>query len=86
MKSYVQILEEMLSEMTQIKLSTALRSIFKYFKFVASKEIAVVYNMSISEVEREMKKLQLLARRLEQFQQNTGHFGDILKRVQITKR
>ena len=31
----------------------------KHFDFVASKEIAVVYDMSINEVEKEMKKLQL---------------------------
>ena len=36
-----------------------LETFLKYFHFVASKEIAVVYNISIQEVERELKKLQL---------------------------
>jgi hypothetical protein len=36
-----------------------IRDFMKCFKLVASQEIAVVYNMTVPEVEREMKKLQL---------------------------
>ncbi|KAB2337713.1 DsbA family protein [Cytobacillus depressus] len=56
---YVQILEEMLVEKPEPSNPPPLELFLQYFKFVASKEIAVVYNMTINEVEREMKKLQL---------------------------
>jgi len=36
-----------------------LESFLKHFKFVATKEIAVVYDLDVQEVETEMKKLQL---------------------------
>jgi predicted DsbA family dithiol-disulfide isomerase len=57
---YVQILEEMLSEEPEKNQPPPLEKFLEYFKLVASKEIAVVYNMSISQVEREMKQLVLL--------------------------
>ncbi len=56
---YEQIIEEMLAEKPERSSLPPLEAFLKYFKFVASKEIAVVYDMSINEVEREMKKLQL---------------------------
>ncbi|MBY0121012.1 ClpXP adapter SpxH family protein [Bacillus sp. S/N-304-OC-R1] len=56
---YEQILEEMLLEKPERSALPPLEVFLRYFKFVASKEIAVVYNMSISDVDREMKKLQL---------------------------
>jgi len=56
---YEQIIEEMLMEKPERSTLPPLEVFLQYFKFVASKEIAVVYNMSINEVEREMKKLQL---------------------------
>ncbi|WHY02104.1 ClpXP adapter SpxH family protein [Neobacillus sp. DY30] len=70
---YVQILEEMLSEQPVKNQPPPLESFLKYFKFVASKEIAVVYNMSISQVEREMKKL-LLLQKVEQMPAKYGTF------------
>ncbi|MEH7255790.1 ClpXP adapter SpxH family protein [Neobacillus niacini] len=57
---YEQILEEMLSEQPIKNQPPPIESFLKYFKVVASKEVAVVYNMSISQVDREMKKLLLL--------------------------
>jgi len=57
---YEQILEEMLSEQPIKNQPPPIENFLKYFKVVASMEIAVVYNMSISQVEREMKKLILL--------------------------
>ncbi|WP_396133940.1 ClpXP adapter SpxH family protein [Bacillus sp. SLBN-46] len=70
---YVQILEEMLSEKPVLSPPPSLESFMKFFKFVASKEIAVVYNMSISQIEREMKKL-LLKQVVEQIPAKYGTF------------
>ncbi|MEH7300313.1 ClpXP adapter SpxH family protein [Neobacillus drentensis] len=70
---YVQILEEMLSEKPVLSPPPPLESFMKFFKFVASKEIAVVYNMSISQIEREMKKL-LLKQVVEQIPAKYGTF------------
>lgn len=70
---YVQILEEMLSERPIQSPPPHLETFMKFFKFVASKEIAVVYNMSISQVEREMKKL-LLKQIVEQIPAKYGTF------------
>ncbi len=70
---YVQVLEEMLSEKPVKAPPPQLETFMKYFKFVASKEIAVVYNMSISQIEREMKKL-LLKQVVEQIPAKYGTF------------
>nr|WP_275450340.1 ClpXP adapter SpxH family protein [Neobacillus bataviensis] len=70
---YVQILEEMLSEKPVQSPPPPLESFMKFFKFVASKEIAVVYNMSVSQIEREMKKL-LLKQVVEQIPAKYGTF------------
>ncbi|MBT2653875.1 DsbA family protein [Bacillus sp. ISL-18] len=70
---YVQILEEMLSESPEKSPPPPLEAFLKFFKLVASKEIAVVYNMSISQIEREMKKL-LLKQVVEQIPAKYGTF------------
>ena len=70
---YEQILEEMLSEQPIKNQPPPIESFLKYFKVVASKEIAVVYNMSISQVDREMKKL-LLLQKVEQLPAKYGTF------------
>ncbi|MEH7177476.1 ClpXP adapter SpxH family protein [Neobacillus vireti] len=70
---YVQILEEMLSEQPVKNQPPPMESFLRYFKVVASKEIAVVYNMTISQVEREMKKL-LLLQKVEQLPAKYGTF------------
>jgi predicted DsbA family dithiol-disulfide isomerase len=56
---YVQIIEEMLQTKPEPSEPPPLEAFLKYFKLVATKEIAVVYNMTVSQVEKEMKKLQL---------------------------
>lgn len=56
---YVQILEEMLQRKLIPSAPPPLESFLEYFKLVASKEIALIYGMSLSEVNIEMKKLQL---------------------------
>ncbi|MEH7109011.1 DsbA family protein, partial [Bacillus sp. JJ1764] len=70
---YVQILEEMLSEKPEKATPPPLETFLKIFTFVATKEIAVVYNMSISQIEREMKKL-LLKQVVEQIPARYGTF------------
>ncbi|PKG25634.1 ClpXP adapter SpxH family protein [Niallia nealsonii] len=56
---YVQIIEEMLQVIPEKAEPPSLEAFLKCFKLVASKELSVVYNKSIQEIEREMKKLQL---------------------------
>ncbi|MFE8700395.1 ClpXP adapter SpxH family protein [Cytobacillus sp. FJAT-54145] len=56
---YEQVLEEMLPFKPERSNPPPIEAFLQYFKLVASQEIAVVYNMSVSEVEKEMKKLQL---------------------------
>ncbi|WP_248561099.1 ClpXP adapter SpxH family protein [Niallia sp. NCCP-28] len=56
---YVQIIEEMLQMVPEKAEPPSLEAFLKCFKLVASKELSVVYNKSIQEIEREMKKLQL---------------------------
>lgn len=57
---YEQIIKEMLPFKPEKASPPPIEIFLKHYNLVASKEIAVVYNMSISEVEREMKKLQLI--------------------------
>jgi predicted DsbA family dithiol-disulfide isomerase len=70
---YVQILEEMLSEKPHQSPPPPLEAFMKFFKLVASRDIAVVYNMSIAQVDREMKKL-LLKQKVEQITARNGKF------------
>lgn len=56
---YVQILEEMLSQKIERSTPPPMEAFLRHYKLVASKEIAVVYNITVNEAEREMKKLQL---------------------------
>jgi predicted DsbA family dithiol-disulfide isomerase len=70
---YVQILEEMLTEQPMKSPHPPLENFLKFFRLVATKEIAVVYNMSISQVEKEMKKL-LLKKKVEQIHAKYGSF------------
>jgi predicted DsbA family dithiol-disulfide isomerase len=70
---YEQILEEMLSEKPEQASPPPIETFMKYFKVVATKEIAVVYDMSISQVDREMKKL-VLKQLVEQIPAKYGTF------------
>lgn len=54
---YEKVLQEMLGEKLIKSPPIFLEDFLKEYFFVATKEIAVVYNMTIEEVEREMKKL-----------------------------
>jgi predicted DsbA family dithiol-disulfide isomerase len=70
---YVQILEEMLSEQPFQSSPPPLEAFIKFFKLVASRDIALVYNMSIAQVDTEMKKL-LLKQKVEQISARNGKF------------
>jgi len=56
---YVELINEMLGFCPEPAPPPPLESFLKHFKFVATKEIAVVYDLDVQEVETEMKKLQL---------------------------
>jgi predicted DsbA family dithiol-disulfide isomerase len=70
---YVQILEEMLSEHPNQSPLPPIETFMRFFRLVGSQEIAVVYNMSIAEVNREMKKL-LLKQMVAQIPAKHGTF------------
>jgi predicted DsbA family dithiol-disulfide isomerase len=56
---YEQIITEMLDEKPIPTNPPPLEAFLKHYHVVASKEVAVVYNKSIQEAERDLKKLQL---------------------------
>lgn len=70
---YVQILEEMLSEKPQRSEPPSLESFMKHYKMVASKEVAVVYDITVNQAEKEMKKL-VLKQKVEQIPAKYGLF------------
>lgn len=70
---YVQVLEEILQRKPRAHTPPPLEEFLSYFKFVATKEIAVVYNLSCQEVEKEMKKL-LLKQTVERVPVKYGTF------------
>jgi predicted DsbA family dithiol-disulfide isomerase len=70
---YVQILEEMLQEKPEPSKPPSLELFLKQYKLVASKEVAVVYDLTVSQAEKEMKKL-LLKQKVEQIPAKYGMF------------
>lgn len=54
---YVKIIEELLGEKPEPAPLPPIEEFLRQFKFVATVEISVVYNMPINEVDKEMKKL-----------------------------
>lgn len=56
---YEQIITEMLPEKPIRSAPPSLETFLKHYHVVASKEVAVVYNKSVQEAEKELKKLQL---------------------------
>jgi predicted DsbA family dithiol-disulfide isomerase len=61
---YVRIIQDLLQASPEPNTPPPLEEFLQYFKFVATKEISVVYNLEPSEVEKEMKKL-LLKQKVE---------------------
>lgn len=54
---YVHVLEEILKRKLMAHTPPSIEEFLSFFKFVATKEISVVYNLTCQEVEKEMKKL-----------------------------
>ncbi|MGM0902433.1 MAG: ClpXP adapter SpxH family protein [Bacillota bacterium] len=70
---YVQIIEEMLMIKPEPSSPPPLEEFLKHYKTVATKEVAVVYNMPINKAEKELKKLQL-KQKVEQIPAKYGMF------------
>lgn len=70
---YVGILAEMLGDMPKPTEVPPLEIFLRYFKFVATAEIAAVYSISMEEAEKEMKKY-LLAQKVERVPVKHGTF------------
>ncbi|WP_017754647.1 ClpXP adapter SpxH family protein [Calidifontibacillus oryziterrae] len=70
---YVQVLSEILQRKLNANTPPPIEEFLSYFKFVATKEIAVVYNISCQEVEKQMKKL-LLKQSVERVPVKYGTF------------
>lgn len=58
-RAYEQVIFEMLGNRPKAKAPPAIEDFLRKYSFVATKEIAVVYDLSCEEAERKMKKLQL---------------------------
>ncbi|WLR42953.1 ClpXP adapter SpxH family protein [Bacillus carboniphilus] len=72
-ETYVKVLEEMLQTKLKPSQTPPLEAFLKFYQFVATKEIAVVYNMEEVDVEREMKKY-LLKQTVEKVPVKHGTF------------
>ncbi|MDQ0162448.1 ClpXP adapter SpxH family protein [Bacillus alveayuensis] len=59
-ETYVNVLEELIGHRLKPSQIPPLEMFLKFFKFVGTEEIAVVYNMTRKQVEREMKRFQLM--------------------------
>ncbi|QWU07884.1 DsbA family protein [Heyndrickxia coagulans] len=70
---YVQVLQEMLGKDPSPLPLPPLEEFLKYFGFVASKEIAVVYDMPVHEAEKELKKL-VLQQKVRKIEGKHGSF------------
>jgi predicted DsbA family dithiol-disulfide isomerase len=70
---YVHVLKEMIGEDIKPSHTPPLKIFLQHFQFVASAEIATIYNMTISEVEKELKKL-VLSQTVERVRAKHGTF------------
>jgi predicted DsbA family dithiol-disulfide isomerase len=74
---YVHILEELLAEKPTRQELPALEQFMQYYKLVAEKEIAVVYDMPLSQVKMKMKKW-MLQQKVEKVPAKHGTFWRFL--------
>jgi predicted DsbA family dithiol-disulfide isomerase len=74
---YVQILEEMLSIRPEPQPLPPLEHFLEYYQLVATKEIAVVYDLSMNQVEKDMKKW-MLQKKVEKIPAKHGTFWKYL--------
>lgn len=70
---YVQIIQEMLSETPEPLSPPPLEVFLEYYQFVATKEVAVVYDWETADAEKELKKL-MLQRKVEKIPAKYGVF------------
>ncbi|WP_079508115.1 ClpXP adapter SpxH family protein [Mesobacillus jeotgali] len=75
---YVEILEEMLQAKPNAAQPPNLEQFLKQYKMVASKEVAVVYDMTVQQAEKELKKL-MLKQKVEQIPAKYGMFWRYLE-------
>jgi len=74
---YVQIIYELLGEKPDPAPLPPIERFLKYYGVVASKEIAVVYNMTIAEVEKELKKW-ILQQKIQKIPGKYGAFWEFI--------
>ncbi|APH05908.1 ClpXP adapter SpxH family protein [Bacillus weihaiensis] len=70
---YVQVLEEMVGDSIKPSHKPPLEAFLQYYRFVASVEIAAVYDMTIQDVEKELRKL-IFSQKVEKVQAKHGTF------------
>ncbi|MGG3573301.1 ClpXP adapter SpxH family protein [Bacillus gobiensis] len=70
---YEEVLFEMLDERPKPSETPPLELFLEYFQFVAAQEIAIVYDLSLEEVERQMKRL-AFANKVKRVQAKQGVF------------
>lgn len=75
---YVQILEEMLQQKPDAAQPPSLEQFLMQYKMVASKEVAVVYDITVPQAEKELKKL-MLKQMVEQIPAKYGMFWRYLE-------
>ncbi|MDG5472999.1 ClpXP adapter SpxH family protein [Jeotgalibacillus sp. ET6] len=73
---YEQIIEEMVGDPIKDQLPT-IDEFIEQFKIIASPELALIYNMSIHQAEKELKK-RMLQQKVEQITMKNGTFWRIL--------
>ncbi len=79
---YVELIAEMLGFHPKPSPPPPLESFLSHFKFVATKEVAVVYNWTIQEAETEMKKLQL-KQKVERVPVKHGTFWRYIEKARL---
>ncbi|MDQ0230618.1 ClpXP adapter SpxH family protein [Metabacillus malikii] len=75
---YVNVLQEMIGKQIKPSHTPPLEAFLQHYQFVASAEIALVYNMTLSGVEKELKKL-ILSQKVEKVQAKHGTFWRYLR-------
>jgi predicted DsbA family dithiol-disulfide isomerase len=75
---YVHVLQEMIGDVIKPSYTPPLEIFLRHYQFVASAEIATVYNMTMTEVEKELKKL-VLSQTVERIQAKHGTFWRYIK-------
>ncbi|KKI93699.1 dithiol-disulfide isomerase [Bacillus sp. SA1-12] len=75
---YVHVLEELIGDAIKPSHTPPIEIFLKHYQFVASTEIATVYNLTLTEVEKELKKL-VLSQTVERVQAKHGTFWRYLR-------